>query len=151
MQNFDGGKVLRNLTNGYWFIKVFHAKLLHLIRLRRYVRERKPAIHQSFARQTYWHAWFVKFRQTFHHQSFALYGNNQEYTILVTFWSYFYRTSPESDHDEYINPIDSVSTKESITASTNESVNCRTVLRQSAVSDDYYNTRDGYYIEQQNG
>lgn len=42
--------------------------------------------------------------------------------------------SPESDHDEYVNPVDSLSTKESI--------HSKKVVRQSAISDDYYNCRD---------
>ena len=29
-QNFDGGKVWRNLTNARWIIKVFPTKILHL-------------------------------------------------------------------------------------------------------------------------
>ena len=29
-QNFDGGKVWRNLTNARWIVKVFPTKILHL-------------------------------------------------------------------------------------------------------------------------
>ena len=40
-----------------------------------YRRTKTDPICQSFARQTFLNAWFVKFCQTFHRQSFAPYSN----------------------------------------------------------------------------
>ena len=57
---------------------------------------------------------------------YALYG----ICIIV------YRMTPESDHgEEYLNPIDSISTKDSISSRSK-------ISRQLASSDDYYNCRD---------